>query len=301
MTSSSSRRWPSTRYCAGRGVPVALTVGPWNHMTLDMGLAIRQTLAWFDAYAGGNAAAASPRSSAVRIWTSGRDQWRDLPDWPPATAADQHFYLHDGGQLGSARPGASGEVTEFRYDPADPTPSVGGRVMSVRSGGRQDNTALEARADVLTFSSEPVQTALEVQGVPVVRLHVSSDNAYHDLFVRLCDVTPGGRSDNLTDQIYRSVPEQSAPGTIRQVDIRLTDVSHVFLPGHRIRLQLSGGAHPRFARNLGTDADLLYGTRTAPVTHQVQHSELYPSALALPVVGGSPPASVTTEAAQTAS
>ncbi len=69
---------------AGRGVPVALTVGPWNHMTLDMGLAIRQTLAWFDAYAGGNAAAASPRSSAVRIWTSGRDQWRDLPDWPPA-------------------------------------------------------------------------------------------------------------------------------------------------------------------------------------------------------------------------
>lgn len=286
---------------AGRGVPVALTIGPWNHMTLDMGLAIGQSLAWFDTYAGGNPAAPSPRHSPVRVWTFGRDQWRDLPQWPPAGTTDQQFYLRGDGQLAGALPDGGSEATGFRYDPADPTPSVGGRVMSLRSGGRRDNTALEARADVLTFSSEPLQAATEVEGVPVVRLHVSSDNSYHDLFVRLCDVDPDGRSHNLTDQIYRSLPEESPPGTIRQVEIRLTDVSHAFLPGHRIRLQVSGGAHPRFARNLGTDTDLLYGTRTAPVTHQVQHSELYPSALVLPVVGGSARPAVVTEAAQSAS
>jgi predicted acyl esterase len=74
------------------------------------------------------------------------------------------------------------------------------------------------------------------------------------------------------------------PGEIRQVDITLTDISHVFLRGHQIRLQVSGGAHPRYARNLGSEADLVHGTVTAPVLHQVQHTGLHPSALVLPVV-----------------
>ena len=267
-----------------RGVPAGLTVGPWNHMVLDMGVAVRETIAWFDAYAGGNPAAASPRPSAVRVWTSGRDQWRDLPQWPPPGAADRPFYLQGDGRLSEAGGERTSEATEFRYDPADPTPSIGGRLMSLRSGGSRDNSALEARSDVLTFTTEPLPAEVEVAGVPVARLHVSSDNAYYDLFARLCDVDAEGRSFNLTDKIFRSVPQQVTPGTIRLVEIPLTDVSHVFLPGHRIRLQVSGGAHPRFARNLGTDADLVTGTRMAPVTHQVQHSELYPSTVALPVV-----------------
>jgi hypothetical protein len=154
---------------------------------------------------------------------------------------------------------------------------------------------------VLTFTTQPLETALEVAGVPVVRLFVSSDNAYHDLFVRLCDVDTAGQSRNLTDQITRSSPDLVTPGVIRQADISLTDISHVFLPGHRIRLQVSGGAHPRYARNLGTDADLVYGTRMAPVTHQVQHGELYPSALVLPVTGASAPPGVAAEAAVSAS
>jgi uncharacterized protein len=278
------------RALRSRGVPVGLTVGPWNHMTLDMGIAIRETLAWFDAFTAGNEAATSPRPSAVRVWTSGLEQWRELPDWPPAAVVARPLYLGASGGLEAAgpraagSPDAGGQATEFRYDPADPTPSVGGRLMSLRAGGSQDNAAVEARADVLTFTTGPIEDPVEVAGVPMVQLYVSSDNAYHDLFVRLCDVDASGCSRNLTDQIVRSSPQQVTPGIIRRVDFPLTDVSHVFLPGHRIRLQISGGAHPRFARNLGTDADLLRGTRMATVTHQVQHGELYPSALVLPVV-----------------
>ncbi len=159
--------------------------------------------------------------------------------------------------------------------------------MSLRSGGSLDNAALEARGDVLTFTTEPLETAVEVAGVPVVRLHVRSDNAHFDVFARLCDVSPGGRSANLTDQILRSSPSDMTAGAVWQVDMPLTDVSHVFLPGHRIRLQVSGGAHPRFARNLGTGADLVHGTQTVPVTHDVQHCELYPSSIVLPVVAAS--------------
>ena len=267
-----------------RGIPVGLTVGPWTHMTLDMGQAVRETLAWFDTYASGNVAASPPRPAAVRVWTSGAGTWRDLPDWPPP-ADGQPFYLRCGGGLDTAPPAAAEPgVTSFRYDPADPTPGVGGRLMSVRTGGSLDNAAIEARADVLTFSTEPLAMPVEVGGAPSVRLFLSSNNAYHDLFVRLCDVDARGQSRNLTDQIERSSSEDVVPGEIRQVDIALTDVSHVFLPGHQIRLQVSGGAHPRYARNLGTEADLVHGTATAPVLHQVQHTAVHPSALVLPVV-----------------
>jgi uncharacterized protein len=172
--------------------------------------------------------------------------------------------------------------------------------MSLRGGGSLDNSALEARSDVLTFSTEPLSAAVEVAGIPVVRVHLHSDNAYFDVFARLCDVSPDGRSANLTDQVFRSPPAAVIPGEIWQVDIPLTDVAHVFRSGHRIRLQLSGGAHPRFSRNLGTDADPVRGTKTAPVTHHVQHSAACPSALILPVVAATAEAVVTATAAEVA-
>jgi putative CocE/NonD family hydrolase len=250
-----------------------------------MGVAIRETLSWLDAYADGNGAARSPRRFPVHAWVSGADQWRELPDWPPAAATPARFHLRAGGKLTPASPDGDGETTVFKYDPADPTPSVGGRLMSMKTGGGQDNSALEQRVDVLAFSTEPLESAVEIAGIPVVRLYVRSDNAYFDVFARLCDVSPDGRSENLTDQIYRASPADATPGEARYVELPLTDVSHVFHAGHRIRLQLSGGAHPRFARNLGTDADPIHGVRMAPVTHHVQHSDVYPSAIILPVVG----------------
>ncbi len=272
-----------------RGVPAALTVGPWTHMTLDMGVAIRETLAWLDAFAAGSATAASPRPAAVRVWTSGAGEWRELAEWPPPAAADQPWYLQANGGLGTSPPGPAGPAaSSFGYDPARPTPSVGGRTMSMRNSGSLDNTALEARDDVLTFSTPPLAAAVELAGVPQVRLYLTSDNAYHDIFARLCDVDPAGKSRNLTDKIVRSVPGRVVPGQPRAVTITMTDVAHVFLAGHRIRLQLAGGAHPRFARNLGTGADPITGTETAPVMHRVLHDAEHPSELMLPVVGTLP-------------
>ena len=271
-----------------RGVTTALIIGPWTHMNLDMSVAIRETLAWLDAFADGNGAAGS-RRLPVRAWVSGTDQWREQAVWPPAGTMPTTLYLQASGRLTAAQPDGAGDATAFTYDPADPTPSVGGRLMSMRTGGAQDNSVLERRADVLTFSTEPLETAVEVAGIPVVQLHLRSDNAYFDVFARLCDVRPDGRSENLADQIFRSSPADVTPGDIRYLELPLTDVSHVFRPGHRIRVQVSGGAHPRFSRNLGTDADPVHGTRTAPVTQHVQHGELYSSAIVLPVVSAAMP------------
>ena len=271
----------------GRGVQTGLTIGPWHHMTLDLGTAIRETVQWLDAFAGTDDSS-SPRRAGTRVWQSGTRQWRELDQWPPPEARAREWYLHAGGSLTAEEPAGHGAST-VRYDPADPTPSVGGRIMSMRRAGSRENAALEARPDVLTFSTPPLEQPVEVAGVPRVRLYLSSDNAHHDIFVRLCDVDERGASRNLTDQIVRSVPAEVPVGQVRSVTIALTDVSHVFLPGHRIRLQLAGGAHPRFARNLGVPLDLQHGTRTVPVTHQVRHEANHKSAIALPVVTSAPP------------
>jgi uncharacterized protein len=270
-----------------RGVPVGLTIGPWNHMSLDVGLATRETLAWLDAFADGNEEGTgngSPRPQPVRAWASGSGQWRELPDWPPADATPATWYLQSRGLLADAAPDSAAIATSFRYDPADPTPSVGGRIMSMTSAGSRDNTALERRDDVLTFSTAPLTDPVEVAGVPVVRLYVSSDNGHCDVFARLCDVDKRGVSRNLTDQIVRLTPDRLTPGKATEVSLRLTDVSHVFLAGHRIRLQLSGGAHPRFGRNLGTGEDPATSTTLAPTTLHVLHNSEHPSVLSLPVM-----------------
>src|SRR5215469_9662993 len=120
-----------------RGVPTALTIGPWTHMSLDLGVALRETIAWFDAYADGNdrnGAVAPSRPSPVRVRTSGLDRWRDLADWPPAGTRDLSLYLQAGRKLAAAADWHDGGAvsTTLHYDPADPTPSVGGRTMSVR-------------------------------------------------------------------------------------------------------------------------------------------------------------------------
>jgi uncharacterized protein len=301
------------RALRARGVPTRLTIGPWAHLTLDLSVAMRETIAWLDAYASGARPAQPPRGTPVRVWTTGQERWRELPDWPPAGTTALTWYLRAGRRLAEApaddrahadiargsgfalaiasanpllsaqSPGDEAAFSAFRYDPADPTPSVGGRVMSMRNSGSQDNSAVEARADVLIFSTPPLPAPVEVAGVPLAELYLTSDSPYCDVFVRLCDVDERGRSRNLTDQIHRCSPADVTPGEVRRLRLPLTDVSHVFQAGHRIRLQVAGGAHPRFARNLGTDSDQVHGTMTASVTHEIQHNVRYPSALILPV------------------
>ncbi len=266
----------------GRGVEVGLTVGPWTHLSIDQSLAIPESLAWLDAHLAGEGP--PPRRLPVRVWVGGQARWRGLPGWPPAGTSERAWHLQPEGRLSLAAPaGAVVPVTSFRYDPADPTPSVGGRIMSVRAGQR-DNTRLEARADVLTFTSPPLTHPVEVLGAPIVDLRVSSDNPHIDIFARLCDVNLKSRSRNITDQIIRVPLDGSAPGAVRTVRLALDDTAHRFLPGHRIRLQVSGGAHPRYARNLGTGEPSGTGVTMAPATVSIHHGPQHASTLTLPVM-----------------
>ena len=250
-----------------RGVDVALTIGPWTHVqvaTKAARVTMPETLDWLAEHLAGTGR--RRRATSVRVFVTGAETWRDLPEWPPA--AESHvLFLQPGGGLAGQPPDPGGEPSVFTYDPGAPTPSVGGRVINPVIGGRRDNRALERRADVLTFTGSRLEKSLEIVGNPVVELAHHCDNPYADLFVRLCEVGQDGRSVNLSDGFRRLGPEEDDD----LITIRLESVAHRFVAGTRIRLQVSGGAHPRYARNLGTAEDPATGTTLATSCRTIRH------------------------------
>ena len=275
-------------------VDVAMTIGPWTHdqmVTKAAGQTVVETLEWLGAHLAGQRTA--PRGQPVRIYVTGRSRpgWVDLPDWPPATV-DQVFHLGPGGRLvtedpptappsgsrSTAPPSGSRSTAPpsvFRYDPADPTPTVGGRLLA-RGSGYRDDTRLAQREDVLSFTSAPLQASLCVSGHPVIELAYETDNPQFDVFVRLSEVDANGRSRNVSDGFGRF---SSAPD--EPILLELDPVCHRFSVGSRLRVLVAGGCHPRFARNLGTGEPPISGRDMRPSTHTLRHGES--SRLTLPV------------------
>jgi putative CocE/NonD family hydrolase len=263
-----------------RGVEAGLTVGPWTHDGVGgKGSAQlhRETLAWLDEHMAGGAPA---RKSPVRVYRTGEKRWHDMPSWPPESTPAT-FRLHGSGALtldpaspaaDSATPltaeGATpltadvspAELVRFHYDPADPTPTVGGRTL-IGSPGMKDNRALESRADVRTFTTDPLPTAVDVIGSPVLNLAITVDSPHADLFVRLLDVDEHGRSHNFSDHMRRLDPEAPA-GETQRLTITLDPCYHRLGSGHRLRLLIAGGSFPRYARPIDPDGNLIASDRT---------------------------------------
>lgn len=265
-----------------------LTVGPWHHLDLHVMLAgLREGLAWLDHHLRDGP---PPDRAPVRVFVGGGAGWCDLDAWPPPATpshwrADACGHLHPAGPVtpsppptfwhqrtemtASARtltgvgcPGAGSEAGRtfgdgagrtFRYDPAEPTPALGGRLLSLAAGS-VDNAVLEARSDVLAWTSEPLPAPLEVIGRPSLWLPVSADRPSFDLFARLCDVDRAGVSRVITDGIVRVQSAPAGGGRARDVEVLLSATGHRFQPGHRLRLVVCGGAFPRYDRNHG-DSD----------------------------------------------
>ncbi len=244
------------------GRDVDLLIGPWTHTSaLEDG--------WAELFAQAmRRLRGEPPAYRVRVHVGGAGGWRDLDEWPPPGAREQRLQLGPGTLRATAGEGA----TTFRYDPSDPTPSIGGALQS-RTQGQRDNAPLERRTDVVTFTGEPLTGAVEVLGTVRAEFDAESTARSADLFARLCDVDPEGRSVNVCDGLARMT------GTGRTV-VTTAPTAHRFRPGHRIRLLVAGGAHPRWLRNYGTGEPPGPATRMVATDTTVRHT----SALVLPVV-----------------
>lgn len=264
------------------GKRVRLIVGPWYHGRGSVDRAYRADVdTWLEA---ATRDCAPPDGPPVRVHVGGADEWRDLPDWPPPGYPPIEWHLRPGGGL-STTPAPDSPPDRYRYDPATPTPTVGGAMENWDgAAGAKDNRTLEARPDVLTFTSEVLGSDVEVIGPVTATIRFRSTLEHTDLVVRLCDVNPKGRSTNLCDGARRLRPNDppAEPDGTRAVTVDLTATAHRFRAGHRIRVQVSSGAHPRLVRNTGTGEPLSTATAPRVTDQEIFHDPAHPSVLILP-------------------
>jgi putative CocE/NonD family hydrolase len=295
-----------------------LIVGPWAHtptlaggkvgdVTFGQGAQLdgdETMLRWAD-WSLKDVANEYATSAPVRLFIMGDNVWRDEQDFPLARARSTRYYLHatakgansaaGDGQLSPARPHAE-SPDHFAYDPADPVPTLGGRLCCGKDflpyhPGPADQRPNESRKDVLVYSTPALEHDLEVTGFVSAELWAESSVVDTDFTAMLVDVDPSGYARYLADGIVRARYRSSTtraellrPGQIERYTIDLGATGNVFKAGHRIRLYVSSSNFPRFNRNLNTGEPLASGTRMVKAQQAVYHDVHHPSALVLPVI-----------------
>ncbi len=242
----------------------------------------------------------------IKLFVMGQNEWRYENEWPLARTEWAKYYLHGtgdsagpGGWLSTDQAAIDETADRFTYDPADPVPSWGAQYQSLDLCGPRDRTAIEQRADVLTFTSAVLTQAVEVTGPVTATIWASSDALDTDFTAALVDVEPApedgeeGRPIILCEGIVRARfrngtdnPEMMAPGEIYEFDIDMWDTSNLFEEGHRIRVEISSSNFPRYNRNLNSGNPIATDTEITVANQQVYHDSLHPSHITLPVIPG---------------
>jgi putative CocE/NonD family hydrolase len=298
--------------------PPRLLVGPWTHSSflsrqgeVDFGPDASGTdlggtgglnaehLRWFDATLKGDdqgLVGVPP----VRLFVMGENRWRGYDCYPVPAARIEDWHLHPSGGL-RRDPAPASRPDRFQYDPADPVPTRGGSTMLPPRWppGPADQREIEARPDVLSYTSAVLDAPYTVIGAVWVTLFAASSAADTDFVARLVDVHPDGRAINLADGIIRLSrhTSYSAPGRIEPqpaasvtpgkayelcIDLQATAVT--FLPGHRIRVDVTSSSHPRWIRHTNTVVNPLDATELVVASQQILHDPQHPSRIHLTVV-----------------
>ncbi|MBE8516024.1 CocE/NonD family hydrolase [Amycolatopsis sp. H6(2020)] len=294
-----------------------LIIGPWDHRSTSGvypdrsfgAMAAPQLMRltdlhvkFFDYWVKGDTTAldGSPR---VKIFVMGIDQWRDEQDWPLPDTTWTDFHLGSAGHANTAggdgvlttEPATVAEHDTYLYDPRRPVPTAGGACLPMTPGfgGPVDQRTVAGREDVLCFTGPVLEEPVEVTGPVSVKLFVSSSAVDTDFTAKLVDVFPDGKAINLCDGILRAryrnglaTEELMEPGTVYEITVDMTATSNVFLPGHRIRVDVSSSNFPRYDRNTNTGGAIARETEAqmVPAINHIHHGPEHPSRLVLPII-----------------
>jgi putative CocE/NonD family hydrolase len=281
--------WQLEDYVALRraGRDVRLLVGPWTHTSPGLwAVSTRESIRWLRIHLLGDRRVPSP--ARVRVHVGGTGEWRELRDWPPPGGREWRLWLQPEHALAPRPPGPSAP-DGYRYDPSEPTPAFGGPVLLARQP-IVDNRKLEARDDVMVYTTARLPRGVDAIGPVEAEIFVRSSLPHFDVFVRVCDVDRFGVSRNVCDALARVEPGRFPSGSdgITCVRLSLWPTAHRFRRGHRIRVQVSSGAHPRYARNPGTGDSIATATRLVPADQEIFHEAEHPSSVSLAVLGATP-------------
>jgi putative CocE/NonD family hydrolase len=259
---------------------------------------------WLNRWLKDDESAAMPKK-AVAVFMAGANRWANFDSVPWAGRDPSRiFYLTSGGRANTLKgdgrlvdtaPGSAGSDT-FSYDPEQPVIAHGGEISGVgtdqeRNDGSYDQRAIEAREDVLVYTSEPLSEDLAVFGYVETELFAGSNAPDTDFTVKLVDVAPDGTAWNIADTIQRmryregeDTPVFMKAGEFYRVTPPAMLVANVFLKGHRVRIEVSSSNFPSYARNLNTANDPYTSTQTAIARNTVAHGADRLSRISLPVV-----------------
>ncbi|MEU1956693.1 CocE/NonD family hydrolase [Nocardia rhamnosiphila] len=289
------------------GRPATLIVGPWSHANysgyigdVNFGLAAGADLLgfrgsftdhqaqWFSRWlahdaAPNDAVSPLPELPPVLLFVMGRNEWREEQEWPLARAVDTDLYLRADRRLSFEAPGTAEGSETYTYDPADPVPTTGGAILMTEDfrPGPVDQARVEARPDVLVFTSDPMSEDTEVTGRVRAFIHAMTDAPTTDWVVRLCDVDTNGVSWNVVDGIVRATAEA---GDFTEQLVDLWSTSYVFRAGHRIRIHVTSSSFPRWDRNLNIAETAEHDSDSRRARQEVAYDAARPSRIVLPIV-----------------
>jgi len=286
-----------------------LLMGPWDHATnssqrlgnVDFGpqalidLLGEQRL-WFDRWLKGLPVA---EMAPVRIFVMGENTWRDEREWPLARTKWTPYYLHSQGHANSrqgdgvlsiSKPEGEQPADHYAYDPAHAVPFIT-NPTSAQIGGPDDYTELQMRSDMLVYITEALTEDIEVTGPIVVDLYAASSAPDTDFMAMLIDVWPNGFRQRLCDGMIRARfrggmdrPELIEPGRIYRYRIDCWNTSQLFSKGHRICLQITSSAFPKYDRNQNIAGPLGMSTELVVAEQRIYHDAEHPSAIILPII-----------------
>ncbi len=257
---------------------------------------------WFDYWLKGENNGFLEKTPRVQYYTMGLNEWQSSTTWPPQGAEPVTYYLNSGGHANSVygdgklsmNPPREDKPDAFTYDPDFPVPSYGGNVCCTGNavrGGAFDQRQMETRQDILVYSTEPLESGVEVSGSIDITLYVSSDVKDTDFTVKLIDVYPDGRAYNLDETILRARYREGfdkevfmEKGKVYKLELSPLSTSNYFAAGHSIRIEVSSSNFPRFTRNLNTGGNNYDETEGIVAHNVIHHSAQYPSQISLPIV-----------------
>jgi len=257
---------------------------------------------FFDRFLKGDAQRFPAATPKLRYFQMGDNQWKTASEWPPKAAKDVRLYLRSGGAANSMygdgklsfdAPGPE-KADTFVYDPLNPVQTIGGGDCcngGVVVPGAYDQRPVEVRHDVLVYTSEPLKERLEIAGFVDAILHVSSDAKDTDFAVKLVDVAPDGAAYIIDDTIFRARFREGygkqvfmEKGKRYKIDFTPMTTANTFMPGHRIRVEVTSSNFPKFVRNLNTGGRNEFEKEGVAATNTIHHDKASPSYLVLPVV-----------------
>lgn len=262
-----------------------------------------ETYAFFDRFLKGEARAYPASTPRIRYFTMGVNRWSSDEQWPPRDARNVRFYLrssgranslHGDGRLTTEAPAPGEPADRFVYDPMNPVQSIGGGdccTSGLTRGGAYDQRIIEARTDVLVYTSDPLREPLEVSGFIQPLLKVSSSAPDTDFAVKLVDVAPDGTAYILADTIFRARYREGydrevlmKPGEIYTLQPTPMSTSVTFLEGHSIRIEVTSSNFPKYFRNLNIAGDSSQSKEWAIATNTVHHEPGAASYIDLPII-----------------